>query len=708
MRFGQQQQQQHLGMLRKVLGWSSIRSFASTSSLSLAQPPRSIIEWQRELFSPNPSSQVLLSSLYKAIQAPFPPLQKKSSWIEAHDVEATLKLIFLQEDVAGGAKRKDMLDTIMMCMKRCLKDAQRRVAYHLKHDLSRQGIHLTDKEKEKHIARQPTVREWQQILSSKRLLNHHLQLVMKAMRRPFVEDLQEALQAIDGNPTSGLKEYNQLLFFVVRHMPKPDESEKKRRFLDLNPLPRDVQLNILYRSSVEWQAGSLVDLFENQKNDEYDYLLPQDVIRLFEAIWIRICVKDFKPDFISYGTALLLESRLAPWRAIVPHSEQIFEPIHRIMQKIQQKKVLHISHINQLMWTTFRLDPFQDYNEEKWRRRDTDWPGVEQCLQIYQEMRSNAVWIEMEWERRRNGGERRQNIHKPSNIRTRTDVSLLRRSDALPVEILPSQRTYELLIRGLAWRGDMKNAASILHEMTQSNVDTKSRLFKLRRKQMVDYKKEEEMMSPTYAATLATFDSLFRGFCKHSEPSNLVYFDARKPELSQWEPIEVKQETTTDWNIKALIELFEVYLTLNSEICKRAQQGYPLKKTGLPSDYFPLDPDFNDENWFLEPESLELWHSILSLQDPSSDHEQTCRGPTTQQLFNLLTALRRTSNDNATWVLFQWQRVVDKFGDGKNSTKAQMQRMRTSVNKEGWTNWSLDNRLVRILEHLQSRLTKKK
>ncbi len=61
------------------------------------------------------------------------------------------------------------------------------------------------------------------------------------------------------------------------------------------------------------------------------------------------------------------------------------------------------------------------------------------------------------------------------------------------------------------------------------------------------------------------------------------------------------------------------------------------------------------------------------------------------ELFWILTAIRRVSGDHARWSLAMWSQVVTKF-EGAGPTEA------------AWKGFRLDNRLRRVVEHLQTRV----
>jgi hypothetical protein len=677
--------------------YAGITSRGAASSSPLAPRPRSVLDWQMELSSASPSSQKLLGKLYQAIQSPFPPLRQNQVWIDAKDVETTLKLIISEKVVdSHQSERKDMMDIIMLCVQRCLKDAKRRVSVKIELDCERHEVSLSEEEIEAQVKVHPSVKEWEQLISSKWLGQYRLQNVITARRRPHLDDLQEAFSIVQQANSFGQTELNQLLNFVARFMPTPAEGEKKDRFLEMAIAPSDLRLQILDRSAViKKTPPNLERLLDDYK--EQTYLLPQDVVRVFETVWSRLCYLH-QPDAVSYGTALLLESKLAPWRGLSLGSTDLFDPLRKVSIKLQKRKLLETSHVNQLMWATLRYDPiFQDSLDVTF---DAQWPKIEDCMQLYQEMRGNAVQVEMEWERRQNGELKKlfgpnqwPNHVAPPN-------ALLQREKGLPIDILPDQITYELLIRGLTWRGDLRRAASLFDEMTQSDVGTHQRLKKLKRDKIDS--KEVEPPSQFYHGTFSTYDSFFRGFAKHSIPCNIVYFDPKEPNSTQFEAIQGEEEQN-DWNMQSLMDLLDAYLRLDPKACREAMEGYR-SKAPIRKRTWLFEDQIDKIDWFLDLDNsmMQLWDSIMSLENPEAHSQmETCPGPSPQQLFFLLTALRRASNDNARWVLFQWQRVVDKFGSIRQSEEAENQR---TPNEEGWTGWKLNHRLVRVLDHLKSRM----
>jgi hypothetical protein len=672
--------------------WISNSSQIASSSSLLAPRPKSVLDWQRELLSPSPSSQVLLGSLYQAIQSPFPPIQQDRVWIEAEDVEATLKLVLSESIITDRSERKDMLDIINLCIKRCLNDAKKRVSVKVQMDHERQGVSLTDVQKQDLVNQHSAVKAWQHLISSRRLAQHRLQNAMTIRRRPLLDDLQEALTTVQQSSSFGCHELNQLLSFITRFMPTPREEEKKERFLEMGTVPSDLRLDLMDRA-VEISTTSTLPSLETLLDDhDGTDLLPQDVVRLFKRVWIQLC-QLAKPDAISFGIALLLESKLAPWRGMLSGSDDLFEPLRQVVHRLLKKKMLDTSHINQLMWATLRYDPavHQPFDLPG----DVKWPNIDDCVEMYQEMRGNAVRVEMEWERRQSG-EPERTMGSAS-----TPNTLLQRLKGLPIPVLPDQITYELLIRGFAWHGDLQRAASTLNEMTQSCVDTQDRLDKLRRDKVDN--KEEEPPSLLYTATSATYDSFFRGFARHATPYTLVHFDPSEPRASEWKAIEGEKEHN-DWSIEALKGIFEEYLNIDPEKCRMALKGYR-RSAPVRKKTWQFEDEVDQDDWYmvLDDSMMQLWDSIISLEYPEAGYLKTSPAPTPRQLFFVLTALRRASNDNAMWVLSQWQRVVDKFGHSMQLRHGQKHGS-DNVNAEGWTGWKVDDRLVRILEHLRSKL----
>lgn len=623
------------------------------------------------------------------MQSPFPPLHQDRVWIEAEDVETTLKLVLPETIVTDRSERKEMLDIIVLCARRCLHDAKKRASAKLQVDCERREVLLTDVEKEARIGQNPAVKAWQALITSKWLAQHRLQHVIMARRRPLLDDLQEAFAIVQNGSSVGRHELNQLLNFITRFVSTPKETYKKKRFLEMGTVPSDLRIDALKRTTdIRTMPLDLETLLDDYKETD---LLPQDVVRLFEAVWHRLC-HIAKPDADSYSTVLLLESKLAPWRGLLSGSDDLFEPLRRVALRLFEKKMLETDHVNQLMWSTLRYNPaeHQSYDQPG----EFKWPDVDDCMDMYQEMRGNAVRVEMEWERRQSG-EPERTIGSASSA-----GALLNWSKGLPIIILPDQITYDLLIRGFAWRGDLQRASCILNEMTQSCVGTQDRLRKLKRGR-VDTK-EEEPPSLLYAATLSTFDSFFRGFAKHSRPYDLVHFDVTDPGASEWKAMEGDEEQN-DWSIESLQDLFEKYLALDSRKCREALEGY-CRPAAAKTRTGRSEEEVDQDDWYVDFDDsfMQQWDSILSLEDAEAHHVKTCPAPTPGQLFFVLTALRRASNDNAHWVLSQWQRVVDKFGHPTQRNHGQKQE--SNANAGGWTGWKLDNRLVRILAHLRSKL----
>ncbi|UZJ56426.1 hypothetical protein CBS101457_005746 [Exobasidium rhododendri] len=609
--------------------------------------------------------------------------------------------------------RKMDLDAVVKGIERCLANTRERVTYHLEQHFVREGVFMTEDEKRAKVASHPSVKSWTVLLSSRIVTLSRLQLWAQSLRRPSRDDLLDSIHMLDtlnhGNveslPAHVIGDYyNQVLTLIARLLPSVKEGAKVKKFLESGVLPHQLQLNLSADPSLNPQTGfrRMVEEMELEEQDEESHL-PQTLLRIFSTVWTQMASR-CKPNAASYGTALSFELKLTPWRAILPRSNNVWGPVQSLQDLIRKRGLLHVSHINQVLWYILRLGPDQfDSTEDD---DQMDWPSISHCQRLYEKMRENVLQVEMEWERRMQANEGIAIPVSPLFGSSASPVGHTADGTSIPSNIVPSQRTYELLIRGYAWRRELHLALAIMHEMTQSPVDTRERLRLMEKGQVKRYKEQSEMDSPTYQATIATYDSIFRGFCKHSIPSVMVHFDPDEPDKCRWESVDADAAESNQWTIEVLVEIFESFLDLQAEACKQAEEAYLHEEGKQKTMNNKTKAEVASDEWLVEKDDAfaNVWNSVLTLSDPEYVLGGSCKAPTTQQLFNILTALRRTSNDDAKWVLSQWRRIEEKFGARVDSQERRQNGKGGIVNENGWTDWKLDSRLERVLEHLKSNL----
>ncbi len=209
--------------------------------------------------------------------------------------------------------------------------------------------------------------------------------------------------------------------------------------------------------------------------------------------------------------------------------------------------------------------------------------------------------------------------------------------------------------------------------------------------------------------TIAIFDSFFRGFSRHGKPSSAVDFVAEHPEVTTWEVIPEAMTEGDDaeavtqhqpgnnhvsahqlqlWRIETFQEIFDAFLRFEPD-CTSAipsvRDGRVIDRSRETATRKILTP----YGWLTLSEKRKL--------------DALRSAPSSNQLFWILTAIRRVSNDHAGWSLAMWNKVVTKFTLGNSeSTSSAHSR---SEGKVAWIGFRLDNRLRRVVEHLESRLS---
>lgn len=224
----------------------------------------------------------------------------------------------------------------------------------------------------------------------------------------------------------------------------------------------------------------------------------------------------------------------------------------------------------------------------------------------------------------------------------------------------------------------------------------------------------QDVDDETFVPSLAIYDGLFRAFARHGVGGHMTHFNPTNPSASEfllpWEEDPEQGGPSNPWNIHAFVHIFEAFLRLTPRTFPRRvgwkdayeddlqsslkhlgrllETSKPLPDLPRPSQR-PPDPAApfnsasvgtglpltNNDNRgaasvppveLLRPESSSnaRWssrpHTPRSFQ-PSSIPQEGSAGPSHTTLFWLLTALRVVSNDDAHWVLAQWDRAWNKF-----------------------------------------------
>ncbi len=170
----------------------------------------------------------------------------------------------------------------------------------------------------------------------------------------------------------------------------------------------------------------------------------------------------------------------------------------------------------------------------------------------------------------------------------------------LPTSVIPDATTYYLVIKRLAWQGDLHGAIAVLEDMVHTPLDAG--------RVEAD---ADATDGPTFMPNVTIYDALFRGFARHGCPARSYELDTENPSQSTWygdldTDYAEEPDFSSEWHVYAFCEVFEAFLKLRAA-----------RRTSVA-------PSYNSFFW-------------------------------------LLTALRRVSADHAQWVLLQWERAWAKF-----------------------------------------------
>lgn len=497
-----------------------------------------------------------------------------------------------------------------------------------------------------------------------------------------------------------------------------DEDDAMTKFTEQHLASRSDQLNAslatkLRRFDLDPEAAPL----------HLDALERAD--RLFHSVLERMQrTSRVEPDQITFNIMITMYCLLDRWEAI-----------HRVVRLMCDRGVLNVDCVNNTLrhWLQRGPAPANGNNVGHGDGR------MDTALEVYRQLRQNLIQSELAsshsdimYGRRAVGS---FDIHDKSNDgpdaeqetmpltwpdrnepapgrRTRFPAAVPRNEaveavlgiQSLPLDLVPDEITHSLIIGSLTREGRFADALSVFKDLVSTPVRRSTARTQTkgdgdaRRDEARDVSEEDEKME----ASLAIFDSFFRGFSRHGRPSRALTFDAEQPEQSTWElvPIPAAEETQEDgekratlqpesdephahqrqlWRIETFQEIFDAFLNLEPDVSRI------------------LVPNRSDRRMVGRRESRRTvltsfgWLTLAEKRRLDASR----RAPSSNQLFWILTAIRRVSHDHAGWSLAMWQKVVDKFAPNPAAS--------SSSEKLGWLGFRLDNRLRRVLEHLESR-----
>ncbi|EST08254.2 Pentatricopeptide repeat [Kalmanozyma brasiliensis GHG001] len=441
--------------------------------------------------------------------------------------------------------------------------------------------------------------------------------------------------------------------------------------------------------------------------------------RLFHTVLDRMQRKSrIEPDAVTFNIMITMYCLLDRW-----------SEVHRVIRSANDTGALSIDSINNVLSHWLARGPTSKSRQRN--GHDVPADAADSALEVYRQLRQNLVRVElasqdasiaygrMQRDRPEHSADSqdqlgplawpdRNEAARSSRSQTSLDmhengaVEAVLGLSGLPAHITPDEITHALMINSLTREGRFADALGVFKDLVstprrQSTAGSKTDRTRQRRNSSQD--KQEKSMQ----ATVPMFISFFRGFARYGRPSAAIDFDPNSPESTSWGPVSKPDAAFLDegeveeapqplqeekhaqqlelWTIDTFQPIFDAFLGLEPEM----QRAIPGSQTAqvLDARRELLDRRVSTPfGWLTSTEKRQL--------------DAIRRGPVPKELFWILTAIRRVSNDHAEWSLAMWQKVVDKFSS----------ESRPSPSHLGWTGFRLDSRLHRVLAHLQGNISR--
>lgn len=588
--------------------------------------------------------------LHSALSNPLPQHRSSFPWITPNDLRRAFAHQSLLESLSpksNGELRSissQAVKSILWCTEKCLQIVKGQNT-----NPTSSGIG-------------GTVKEWRILLNSPEFTQMRLLSTLNLLQNHNNLDTQNFMHLINISYHSTpmpQQSFLRFLHLVAHKMP----TLSMRR-----PLPCDKRQDKLSLSIPLDQPGpSVREAVASSSATEH----PRAYLLLFEALWRDMVSRGFQPTSAAYRSALVMETKLAHWRSlrrrVDPTLKDVWQPVKDIILLTKSQGMLDISHINQVLWSILR-----------YAHPDGQvWHSVDAAMALYGRLQTNAVDEEPKsLLAMKNRSDLKFIPHHLGFLHTAQSSTLnaadrVRRPEEallglaeLPEQYIPSRETYELMVKGLVIHGELEKAMMVFQDMTSTQQRKSDKLEGLR---------------GDVQPSIATFDSLFRGFARYGVPSNLMAWDPNDPGKAIWE---LPKDVESAWTVDVLQELFEDFLNLLPAKPPEHREG---NQTAL-----------NDAH------TRQQGSYTFSHRDFSTEQSVFRDAPSPQQLFFALIALRRASGDHHEWVLAQWARVEKKFGfthepPGRKKYEENMKQ----INSQGWAGFHINDRLRRTLTWLQ-------
>nr|CDI55573.1 putative protein [Melanopsichium pennsylvanicum 4] len=458
--------------------------------------------------------------------------------------------------------------------------------------------------------------------------------------------------------------------------------------------------------------------------------------RLFHSVLGRMQrTSRIEPNPVTFNIMITMYSLLDRWDAI-----------HRVLRVMRDKNILNIDCINNTLWQWIVFGPASSK-----RRRGGDLDekrAMESVLEVYRQLRQNMIQAELASNRssiaygthdtdaRTPDRERLDHLQRDdgsdprdwpdqneflTNDTLQTSQSAHRKDPveevlgvpSLPFHVVPDEITHTLVINGLAWQGRFADALGVFRDLVSTPVRLSARGSEESQvRSVADMTVEKEPEDRKMQPTLAIFSSFFRGFSRYGEPSDIINFDEEHPERSTWEPVPLpapqeqgkrpEQVQLSEkieephahqlrlWRIDTFQEIFDAFLKFEPDVTRVLSCDASLRKAS---------GQVLDRSEKFAGRRISTPYGRMSLAQKRR-LDALRLAPSSNQLFWILTSIRRVSNDHAGWSLSMWRRVVRKFDP---SSSASIPYEGSSAHFD-WIGFKLDNRLNRVVDHLEARL----
>lgn len=685
---------------------------------------------RREMDQPN-ARPITLAQLLRTVLESNHVWPLKSNGLQPRELAEVLRYLKDRSMIEGRWQYLDFLqhiESIHDGIRSSYYKVHQRAKWKITKSASVNHINLKEEEIDRQISCHLDVRRWQSLLKSRDLLELLSKCRQVSLRIPTIRDICDIIETISADPLvpDRKSKYEILLHDITRALPhfKRLESERATRLMDQTKMS-DFAINWQGINDAKGRSNQGVKATFSgmlRRCKDHELQKPLGSVKIFEEVW-KVMQSQIEHTSSSYSAALEIEIKLATWRSAKlrkrfeaahdgydqEHQDAlgfVWQPVTDLIIRLHEQKLLDSKLINQVLWGTVRYDPnfllpFRDHASDEFQRRehfstgtepkDTErnedvlqspinqnrsesvdpfvqfiWPSLDSVSVVYEIMRNTLLQKERNNTVSQNRSfERRKRLNNlPANLLG--DV-------LLDEQHIPTPWTYNIMLRFFSSRGNMKSVLQIIQDMDNTVIGRKSEYPKI---------------------SMVTFGKIFEGFAKFGIPSRLVTFDEEAPEKSEWTLDESIGEHDNDgWNLNNFMMFFKRFLQLQPDKAAQRTKKDDLKET-------KSSPNDAESRTCNSSTILQQATSVIDKQ-LTENKGPIALAPSSQQLFFVVTALRRISGDEPKWVISQIVRLTAKFGIVSDEEDILFRDANGSlINQEGWTRFRMMKRMHRIMEML--------